>query len=483
MDRNGDTPSLWGRFQALHEWFAPGAIVFALLIMSGVSALAVLRGPERNDGNKTTLEFWLFARTHGRFYEDIIPRFEELHPGVKINMRLSRLEPMSRRLQAAYLSQVGGPDIIEMEIAQIGRFFAGPLESIGFLDLTERVKVEELDKLIVGQRFQPWSSRGRIFGIPHDVHPVVLVYNREVMDKHGVDIRSIETWDEFEEVMIPVCADRDGDGQKEQYALELDASDHSRFHTLLLQAGGGYFDTEGHLSINNDIAVKVLAKYIEWTEGPDRIATCFPQGAVTTQAMVDGVIAAYLVPDWRAAMIEQDGPILRGRMDARPLPAWEPGGRRTSTWGGTMLGISKMSGKQELAWEFMKYLYFDPDDLAERFRETGVLPPVTAAWTAPVFHEPWPYYNNRRMGELFIELAPDIPPLTITPFTINAQDYMKIAMVRGATEYKRRGFKDAEKIAKQVLDVVAKDLSRLVARNPFHQSIIAGLDANPGKEN
>lgn len=458
------------RLRALHEWFAPGAVVLALLAMSGVSALTVLRGPAREEAVETTLEFWLFARTHERFYKEVIPRFEEQHPGVKVSMHLSRLEAMSRRLQAAFLSQVGGPDVIEMEISYIGRFFSGPLESVGFLDLTERIECEGLDDIMVKRRFQPWSSRGRIFGIPHDVHPVVLVYNREVFEKYGIDIRSIETWDEFEAAAIPMCVDRDGDGQKEQYAFELDSTDHARFSALLLQAGGGYFDESGRLSINDDVAISVLAKFIQWTEGPDRIATGFPWGMVTNQALIDGVLGACLVPDWRAGLIMQDVPVMEGKFDAMPLPAWEPGGRRTSIWGGTMLGISKMSDQQDLAWEFMKFLYFDPSDLASRFRDTGIIPPVRTAWSAPVFHEPWPFFNQRRMGDLFVELAPEIPPLTMTPFSVNAQDSMKIAMVRGANEYRRRGFRDAEEIAREVLDDVAADLSRLIARNPFHRA-------------
>ena len=43
-----------------------------------------------------------------------------------------------------------------------------------------------------------------------------------------------------------------------------------------------------------------------------------------------------------------------------PLPCMDPlEGRRTSVWGGTMLGISKTTKDLDTAWTFARQLYLD----------------------------------------------------------------------------------------------------------------------------
>ena len=92
------------------------------------------------------------------------------------------------------------PDLVEVEKYTMGYFTKGPIEDAGFEDLTERIKAEGLDKRIVDTRFTMYSSRGRIFALPHDVHPVVLVYRRDIIEQLGINVDELTTWDKFTEV-------------------------------------------------------------------------------------------------------------------------------------------------------------------------------------------------------------------------------------------------------------------------------------------
>ena len=70
-------------------------------------------------------------------------------------------------------------------------------------------------------------------------------------------------------------------------------------------------------------------------------------------------------------------------MALMPLPAFKRGGRRTSTWGGSMLGLTKSSKDPERVWDVARYLYTSPESCAAEWNGAGILPPVRDAWKLP----------------------------------------------------------------------------------------------------
>eukprot|EP01034_Spumella_vulgaris_P019931 gene19931-25505_t len=50
---------------------------------------------------------------------------------------------------------------------------------------------------------------------------------------------------------------------------------------------------------------------------------------------LDGTVLCSILPDWQAGTWKNYLPGLGGKVKLMRLPAWEPGGRRTSVWGGT----------------------------------------------------------------------------------------------------------------------------------------------------
>ena len=114
--------------------------------------------------------------------------------------------------------------------------------------------------------------------------------------------------------------------------------------------------------------------------------------------MIDGLVLFQWTPDWRSWVFEDEVPSLKGKMALMPLPAWKPGGRRTSVWGGTGLMIMKATKNPELAWELAKFLYFDTPELGKRFQATNILPVLKDAWNLPEFDRPNPYWSNQPIG-------------------------------------------------------------------------------------
>ncbi|MCS6734609.1 extracellular solute-binding protein, partial [Proteus terrae] len=62
---------------------------------------------------------------------------------------------------------------------------------------------------------------GALYGLPKDVGPFALGYNKDMFKEAGIDLPDTDTpytWDEFVEVSKQLTKDSDGDGNLDQWA-------------------------------------------------------------------------------------------------------------------------------------------------------------------------------------------------------------------------------------------------------------------------
>jgi arabinosaccharide transport system substrate-binding protein len=445
---------------------SPGAWV--LLVAAIVSTGMVLGMPARRSAE---LEMWTFARVHAEMYEPIIERGNVEHPGHTVRMVLLSMPALERRMLSGFVAGTDVADLIESERAIVGRAFLGPPESIGFLDLTDRIHAEGLDSRINPPSFSPWTYRGRIYGLPHDVHPVMLGYRSDIVEAAGIDVSQIETWDDFRRVLSPLMADKDGDGKPDRYLLGLYETDPAKIESLLMQAGGGYFEPDGSPMLSSDVNVRALARIVSWFAGPDAMATDVTDFTASGNKLkVDGYAVAYLMPDWMCSIWRIEMPQLAGKVKVMPLPAWEPGGRRTSVWGGTVLGISKASKHADEAWKVAKSLYVSREIAHRLYTELDIISPVKDFWGDAVYDQADPYFSGQRKGRMYIDLAPDVPRRVPSPYYRMAEERMRDA----ATETAKflRANPDAtrdelEEAARRALEKAQREVRTWMDRNVF----------------
>lgn len=430
-----------------------------------MAGLAVASGAylaaRRGQKPRYDLRLWTFAKPHGDAYLKMLPDFLRKHPGVSVDIQIVAGEAVTSRLQAAFWSNLDVPDLAEVEISWAGSFFRGRLESIGFRDLTERVHQTGLWERIVQARFAPYTTRGRIFGIPHDVHPVMLAYRRDLVEKLGIDVERLRTWDEFVEVGRRVTA------PGKRFMMELPPEGLSVMEVMLFQRGGGYFDAQGNCTLDNEIAVETMRYYAPLVAGKGRIGNDLGGGQIFTRALEDGYYLFMVAPDWRTKVIEQDVPKVAGRMALTPLPAFSPGGRRTSTWGGTMIGITKRCADPDLAWELIMHLYLNKEALAEQFRGTNILPPARDLWDHPAYDELRPFWSNQPLGRLYANLASDTPPQYTSPYIGLAKAKLSEALIACVRYYDRYGARGFDGFVRQQMARAAAEVRRQMRRNPY----------------
>ncbi|HUT35015.1 MAG TPA: extracellular solute-binding protein [Planctomycetota bacterium] len=445
--------------RAALDWFPFGLAPLIILGLAVVASVWQLCNPVRT--RESTLRLWTFADIHATAYEKARPAFEARHPGTKIDVQLVHWTAVTSRLRAAFWGDLDVPDLVEVEISAAGTFFRGREEDIGFIDWTPWLKETGYYDRIVKSRFAPYTHRGKIYGLPHDVHPVMLAYRRDLFEELGIDPDKIETWDDFiregRRITIP----------DKRYMIQLSDSSGWSMEPFLYQRDAGLFDADGKLVMDGELALDTLKWYTRLVAGPQKIGNDIGGRDVFTQAVERGYFLSFICPDWRSKGTETHVASMKGKMALMPLPAFAKGGRRTSTWGGTMLGITKKCRDKKLAFELATHLYLNAEDLAGRFRDLNILPPLKDAWKLPQFDEPRPYWSDQRIGRLYADLADQVPPQYTSPFITLAKNKMGEVVSACAAYYNTNGETGFDDYAKARLKDAADYVRLQMTRNPF----------------
>jgi arabinosaccharide transport system substrate-binding protein len=271
----------------------------------------------------------------------------------------------------------------------------------------------------------------------------MLGYRADIVEAAGIDVTKIQTWDDFVRIMRPLQDAKDATGQPLHYCLSMWETHGDELELLLLQAGGGVIDDEGRVVIDSEINRTVLATISEWCAGSDRIAEDAPNFAASgNQMKISGKVLSAFMPDWMGDVWKHEMPELAGKIKLMPLPAWKPGGSRTSVWGGTMLGIPKAAASDPKRFEqlfaFAKHLYLSQDVARELYRKGGIVTPVKRFWSDPIYDQADPYFCGQAPGRQYISLAPDVPLRSSSPFNTQALARVGDALVK-LCEERRQG--------------------------------------------
>lgn len=443
-------------------------VILALLILSAAALVLTDRSDSRDD---RALSMWVFSPEHKLMYDPIAARTSKTDAPLDIS--IMSIAAIQSRMMSGFFGGLPTADLIEVERATIGQVFMGPTEAIGFTDLTPLLESEGLLDQINPPSLSPWSTDGRVFGLPHDVHPVMLAYRADITESAGIDLTQAQTWDEYFDMLRPLMRDDDNDGRIDHYPLAAWYTQPDTIELLMLQGDGALFDPDGVPTIDSDRNAQLLARIVSWCLPDGRVAVDIEEfSAAGHQARVDGVSIGNLCPDWMCSIWRMHVPGLDGKLKLMPLPAFEPGGRRTSVRGGTMLGIPTTTEHPDEAWTYAKTLYTSPDVARELYTLVDIITPVRSLWDDPVYDQPDPYFMGQPKGRMFIELAPMIPIRTSSPYNRAAVLEVRdaaIALVDWA-QSRGYGFNDVESIeprAKQLLERAQINVVRMMSRNAF----------------
>ncbi len=370
-----------------------------------------------------TLTVWAWEPTLTQVVKD----FEAEYPKVDVELvNAGTGTDQYTALQNAMSAGSGVPDVAHIE------YFALPQFALAdsLTDLT-RFGAAELEGTFSPG---PWSSvhsDGGIYGLPMDSGPMAMFYNKELFDKHGIDVPT--TWTEYVD-----AARRLHEADPSAY-MASDTGDAGFTTSMIWQARGKPFDVQGtDVSVNlSDEGSQRFAETWQTMLDEDLVAPITGWTDQWYKALGDGTIATLVVGAWMPITLESAVEAGAGKWRVAPMPQWESGAEATAENGGSSLVIPNATENQELAYAFLDYA--SVGDGAQTRVDGGAFPATTADLQSPAFqNKKFEYFGGQQVNKVFADSAADVVPgWSYLPYQVYANsifnDTVGKAYVSGTT--------------------------------------------------
>ena len=302
-------------------------------------------------------------------WEKMVDEFEKSNPGVTINYIGTPFEDTLNQATVAMLGN-NSPDIIQVVSGWVPQ-----LEAAGGLEpINNHIDASTLNKFAEGA-INAVSFDGNIMALPWIPGPIVMGYNRNLLEQAGLDPNNPpQTWDEFTEAVNKVCALGD-----DIYGVSLRSFRHpnsAHWSIPIIWANGGdLFDGDGNVSVNTP----EVAKAYEWYR--DTIKNgCSPDAfnVQETRALFGQGRAGFIFEGpWLRGLVNKlsEGNLKVGAQEdiwISSMPA-SSDGRVRQIANSNMLVLSKNSKNKEMAAKFIDFILGNPETV-EYYYQTSQQP-------------------------------------------------------------------------------------------------------------
>jgi len=251
------------------------------------------------------------------------------------------------------------------------------------------------------QEFQ--SPDGGYYQFPWKGNPLMLFYNRDLLEEAGID-QLPETYAEFFEIAPLLALDRDGDGHFDQWLLDpvILTKWYERFfdfYTFYIAAtDGATFLSQGQPQLDRPETAEVFSFFRRgYAEG------YFPRSIFQEDIFIKGQLVFHVSGPWLLRHLKKYRPNDYQRYGVTTLPRPKHDTTPVHTYGDAknIVIFSTTSYPQE-AWDFVKFMTNRANDL--RFLTIGnQLPLRKDLHTDPFFRD---YFDQNPQMVLFAEQIP-----------------------------------------------------------------------------
>lgn len=380
-----------------------------------IAVLSVLALASLSLAQKTTLTVGVFPNLDDAI-KAALPGFEAKYPNIEVKLTTLQYADHHNALTTALATGQGLNDVESIEIGFVGKFAEGQ----GFEDLNKApYNAGQYKSLITPYAVQQaTSSDGRFIAMPTDIGPGTFFYRKDILDKAGVDPKSLMTWNSY------IAA-----GKKIKEAtgayLIADAADVAwiNIFATVPQGQGIYFDKDGKVIVDSVRFVKAfqLAKQVRDAKLDAKIGAwsnewydAFKKGTVATQfsgAWLQGHLQNWMAPE------------TKGLWRVQQLPELQ-----YASWGGSFYGIPVASKHKAEAWQFIKYLTTTKEAQIAAFKYMGAFPALLAAQDDPAFSEKVDFLGGQQARILWREAARKIKPVQANKYDRVANEIVTTAL-------------------------------------------------------
>jgi arabinosaccharide transport system substrate-binding protein len=400
------------------------------------------KGESSDDGKGTKLELWTFNELHAKYYKSMADLWNKENPDNQINLKANTYpyEDMHNKLLVALQSGKGAPDISDIEISKFGTFLKG---KPALLELNDVVDPEKAN--VVPSRLEIYSKDGKNYGLPFHVGAAVIYYNKEILDKAGVNPDDIKTWDDFEKYG-KIVKEKTG---KPMTTLEV--ADQWSIWPQVAQLPGNddLLDHNKKVNLTDPKIVKVLEYQQKLVK--EGIAVPAPGNFHHAEEyygfMNKGGAASVWMPMWYMGRFTDYMPDLKGKMVIKPLPTWKEGEPRSAGMGGTGTSVTNQSKNPEIAKKFIAFAKLSKEGNIQIWKQLGFDPVRTDVWESPELKEANKFteYFGPNIFDTLLEVKNEIEGVNIGEKTPDVSNALKTTIMFQALV----DMKNPEKVLKE----------------------------------
>jgi multiple sugar transport system substrate-binding protein len=320
----------------------------------------VLQATEATSGEPTTVTWLMFHPdvANDKNWQDEIALFNETHEDLKLEIIGVGWNDFAPKLQSMIAAGTP-PDVvaIQNEGAFVSKGFVVPLDDLIARDI-------DLDRFVNGGAEPAYD--GKVYGFRHDTSYWMLYYNKDMFDAAGIDYPPAEGWT-IEEFMDVACQlSRPEEGIWGMHNINWLTG------FLVQQQGLPFLEMVDGVPQYRIDAPETMAFYQQLADFIN-VSKCQPSADDTASLggadpFIAGKTAMQFNGNWAFGGMKDNAAFNYG---VAPLP----GLKQPNV--GMKIGIVSSSKNQEAAWEFVKWLTYEPE--AVRFRtERGMGQPAIA---------------------------------------------------------------------------------------------------------
>ena len=392
------------------RWIPQAGLAAGLLVLViVVSWLPSWGRPTPKPGATERVEVWSWGAAALSLQHAVVPPYDKAAPAADVDVQMTG-QNLQSRLLLSLSAGVGAPDVSQLQEREASKFTnTGGLRNLSAV-------AGKYQKNFAPAFWQDCLVDGEPYAIPWDMGPCAVFYKRWVFEKYGVDPSKIETWDDYIAAGKVLLEKSGGRTQ----ILPLSVADFTDFFQILMQQnGGGLFDAQGRVWINSPQNREVLALLGRMFDS-GIAAPVTPYGAAWLATLKGDGVASYPGAVWITQPItDNSDPADKGKWGVFRLPAFRPGGLRTSNMGGSVLVLPKHpsrpdAGRDRAAWDFVRYALCTVDAQVDQYRRYGLFPAYLPALKDKYFDQPVEFFGGQKVGQLFAKDIEKIPPLNRT---------------------------------------------------------------------
>ena len=311
--------------------------------------------------------------TEGELLTLQIERFEELHPGIQVEIQRTPDDATQRhQLYVQWLNaRADDPDILQLDVVWTPEFAAA-----GWILPLDRFDPPKDTFFPATVDANIW--RGELYALPWFVDVGMLYWRTDLLDHPPETMQELVT-----------LAQRGMDsGSGVARGIVWQGARYEGLVTTFLEYLGGFggriLTEDGRVTVDSPEAIRALEfmrnQIYQYDIAPEEVLTWHEEEA--RFAFQNGTVV--FMRNWPyayALLSDADGSRVAGRFAVAPMPA-APGGQRTAALGGQQLAINARTDHAEAAYRLLEYLTA-PEQMLERAAAVGQYPTRPALYDDP----------------------------------------------------------------------------------------------------